>query len=65
MRVEAALKVCAISVGPHVPERLFFGYKRVQGGFEGASVGKETATEEGDVLNKRRKIPPASPAPHR
>jgi hypothetical protein len=34
MRVEAVLKVCAISVGPRVPERLFFGYKRVQGGFE-------------------------------
>jgi hypothetical protein len=47
---------------PHVPERLFFGYKRVQGGFEGVSVGRETAKEEGDVLNKRRKIPPASPA---
>jgi hypothetical protein len=61
MRVEAALKVCAISVGPHVPERLYLGYKRVQGGFEGTSVGKESVKEESDVLNKRRKIPPASP----
>jgi hypothetical protein len=37
-------------------------YKRVQGGFDGASVGKEAAKEESDVLNKRRKIPPASTA---
>ena len=38
------------------------GYKRVQGGFEGVLVGKDAAKEESDVLNKPRKVPPASPA---
>jgi hypothetical protein len=38
-------------------------YKRVQGGFEGTSVGKDAAKEESNVLNKRRKVSTASPAP--
>jgi hypothetical protein len=37
--------------------------KCVQGGLEGTSVGKVTAKEESDVLNKRRKVPTAPPAP--
>jgi len=50
-------------LGPKALESPLLGYKRVQGTFEGMSVGKEVAIEESDVLNKRRKIPPASPAP--
>jgi hypothetical protein len=42
---------------------MILGYKRVQGGFEGTSVGKDAAKEESDVLNKRRKVSTASPAP--
>jgi hypothetical protein len=34
MRVEAILKTCDISVGPHGRKRLFFGHNDVQGGFE-------------------------------
>jgi hypothetical protein len=46
-----------------VLESPLLGYKRVLGGFEGTSVGKEAAKEESDVLNKRRKVPTASPVP--
>ena len=42
---------------------MILGYKRVQGGFEGTSVGKDAAKEVSDVLNKRRKVSTASPAP--
>jgi len=50
-------------LGPNVLESPLLGYKCVQGGFEGTSVGKEAAKEESDVLNKCCKVPPASPAP--
>jgi hypothetical protein len=63
MRVEAVLKARSNLLGPTSAKEVILGYKRVQGGFEGASVGKEAAKEESNVLNKRRKIPPASPAP--
>src|SRR5215213_9689203 len=63
MRVEAALRARSNPLGPTSAEDHLLGYKRVQGGFEGASVGKEAAEEESDVLNKRRKVSPASPAP--
>jgi hypothetical protein len=45
-----------------VLESPLLGYKRVLGGFEGTSVGKEAAKEENDVPNKRLKVPTASPA---
>jgi hypothetical protein len=38
-------------------------YKRVQGGIEGTSVRKDAGKEESDVLNTRRNVPTASPAP--
>ena len=51
-------------VRPHVSaEEVILVYTRVQGGFEGTSVGKEAAKEKRDVLNKRRKVSTASPAP--
>jgi len=51
-------------VRPTSAEEVILDYKRVQGGFEGASVGKEAAKEEeSDVLNKRLKVPTASPTP--
>ena len=62
MHIEAVLKACSTSLGPTPAEEVIFGYKRVQGGFEGPSVGKEAAKEDSDVLNKPRKIPTASPA---
>jgi hypothetical protein len=43
-----------------VLESPLLGYKRVLGGFEGTSVGKEAAKEENDVPNKRLKVPTAS-----
>jgi hypothetical protein len=48
---------------PRPLRRMILGYKHVQGGFEGTSVRKEAAKEESDVLNERRKISTASPAP--
>lgn len=63
MRVEAVLKALSNLLGTTSAEEMILGYKRVQGSFEGTSVGKEAAKEESDVLNQRRKIPPASPAP--
>jgi hypothetical protein len=61
--VEAALKIRRTWLGPKVLEGPLLGYKRVQGGFEETSVGKEAAKEESDVLNKLCKVPTASPAP--
>ena len=63
MRVEAVLEARSNPLGPTSAEEVNLGYKRVQGGFEGTSVGKAAAKEESDVLNKRRKVPTASPAP--
>jgi hypothetical protein len=63
MRVQAISKARSNALGPTSAEEVILGYKRVQGGFEGALVGKEAVKEESDVLNKRRKIPTASPAP--
>ena len=64
MRVEAVLKARSNLLGPTTSAKeVILGYKRVQGGFEGASVGKEAAKEESNVLNKRRKVPTASTAP--
>ncbi len=61
MRVEAVLKARSNPLGSTSAKEVILGYKRVQGGFEGISVGKEVTIEE-NVLNKRRKIPIASPA---
>jgi hypothetical protein len=63
MRVEAVPKARSNLLGPTPAEEVILYYKRVQGGFEGASVGKEAAKGESDVLNKRRKVSTASPAP--
>jgi hypothetical protein len=61
--VEAVLEARSNLLGPTSADEVILGYKRVQGGFGGASVGKEVAKEESDVLHKRRKIPIASLAP--
>jgi hypothetical protein len=61
MRVEAVSKAYSNPLGPTSAEEVILGYKRVQGGFERDSVGKEAAKEESDVLNKCRKIPTAPP----
>ncbi len=53
MRVEAPLKACSNPLDPTSAEEVIFGYKRVQGGFEGASVGREAAKEESDLLSQR------------
>jgi hypothetical protein len=62
-RAEVISKARRNPLGPTSAEEVIFGYKRVQGGFEGTSVGEEAAKEESDVLNKRRKVSTASPAP--
>ncbi len=51
MRVEAVLKARSNPLGSTSAEEVILGYKSVLGGFEGASVGKEAAKEESDVLN--------------
>ena len=60
--VQAISKARSSAFGPRAAESPVLGCKRVQGGFEGISVGKEAAKGERDVLNKRRKVPTASPA---
>jgi hypothetical protein len=43
MRVQAVLKARSNLLGPTSAEEVILGYKRVEGGFGGASVGKEAA----------------------
>jgi hypothetical protein len=64
MRVEAVSKAYSSPLGSTSAEEVILGYKRVQGGFERDSVGKEaTKEEESDVLNKvARYRPQESPA---
>jgi hypothetical protein len=45
MRVEAILKARSNPLGPTSAKEVIFGYKRVQGGCEGTSVGKGAAKE--------------------
>jgi hypothetical protein len=40
-----------MGLGPWVLKSPLLSYKRVQGGFEGASVGKDATKEENGVLN--------------
>jgi hypothetical protein len=63
MRAQAVLNTCSTSLGPTAAEEVILSYKRVQGGFEGTSVGKKASEGESDVLTKRCKVPTASPAP--
>ena len=61
MWVQAALKARSNPLDPTSAEEVILGYKRVQGSFEGASVGREAAKEESDLLSQH----PAKYRPHR